>query len=284
MFVPADRKRMVARAADAGADAVVLDLEDAVPPAAKPAARAAARRALDVLSAHAPVFVRVNGVRTGLARDDILAVVYPGLAGVVLPKAEAPQDLRDLDVLLREAEMAHSLRPGDVAVVPIIESPRGLLRADEIARASDRVQAISLGAEDYCAELEVERNVEGTAIAYLRYQVVQVAAANGLIAIDTPYPDVRDREGLVAETRFARAVGFKGKYVLHPDQVAPVNDAFTPSDAEVARAHTTLAAYDSAHTGAVNVDGRMVDAPVAERARRLIQRAEAIARRDRAAR
>ncbi|MDE3095550.1 MAG: CoA ester lyase [Chloroflexota bacterium] len=278
--MPADRERMVARAASAGADAIVLDLEDAVLPAGKEAARAAARGALGALPAAAPVFVRINGVRTGLTRDDLFAVVRPGLAGVVLPKAEAPQDLRDLDVLLREAERANGVRPGDVAVVPIIESPRGLLRADEIARASDRVRALSIGAEDYCAELEVERNVEGTAIAYLRYQVVQVAAANGLVAIDTPYPDVRDREGLVAETGFARAIGFKGKYVLHPDQVAPVNDVFTPSDAEVARAREIVAAYDAtAHAGAISIDGRMVDAPVAERARRLLARADAIARR-----
>ncbi len=282
LFVPAQREPMFAKAGGSGADAIVLDLEDAVAPQEKTAARANAQRALASLAGRGPVFVRVNGVRTGLTRDDLLAVVRGGLAGVVLPKPEAPQDLRDLDVLLREAEMANGVRPGDIAVIPIIESTRGLLRAEEIAVASDRIIALSLGAEDYCAELEVERNVAGTALAHLRYRVVEIATALGLTPIDTPYPDVRDLEGLGAETGFARAVGFKGKYVLHPDQVAPVNALFTPSESDVAAARRIIAAYDDAvehGAGAISVDGRMVDAPVASRARRLVARAERIARR-----
>ena len=282
LFVPAHREPMFAKAAASAADAIVLDLEDAVAPQEKPAARDNARGAIASLAARGPVFVRVNGVRTGLARDDVLAVVRGGLAGVVLPKPESPQDVRDLDVLLREAEMANDVRPGDIAVIPIIESTRGLLRAEEIALASDRIIALSLGAEDYCAELEVERNVEGTALAHLRYRIVEIATAFGLAPIDTPYTDVRDLDGLRAETAFARAVGFKGKYVLHPDQVAPVNELFTPSDSEIASARRIVAAYDDAVShgnGATSVDGHMVDAPIAARARRLLARAERTARR-----
>ncbi|MBF6601306.1 MAG: CoA ester lyase [Dehalococcoidia bacterium] len=282
LFVPAHREPMLPKALAAGADAVVFDLEDAVPPAGKAHARAAAARALAASSPATTLLVRVNPVRSGFARDDLLTVVRPGLAGVVLPKAESPQDVRDLDVLLREAEMANGVRPGDVATIPLIESPRGLLRAEDIARASDRIIALSIGGEDYCAELGVERTVEGTALASLRYRIVELAAAHALAAIDTPYADVRDAAGLVAETRFARAVGFRGKYVLHPDQVRPVNDVFTPSDREVAAARALVAAYDdgvAAGAGAVSVDGRMVDAPAAARARRLIARAERIAAR-----
>lgn len=285
LFVPAHREPMLPKALAAGADAVVFDLEDAVPADEKAHARDAAARALAAPSPGTMLFVRLNPVRSGLMRDDLLAVVRPGLAGVVLPKPESPQDVRDLDVLLREAEMANGVRPGTVSTIPLIESPRGLLRAEEIARASDRIIALSIGGEDYCAELGVERTVEGTAIASLRYRIVEVAAACGLTAIDTPYADVRDAAGLVAETRFARAVGYRGKYVLHPGQVRPVHDAFTPSDGEVAAARALLAAYDdgiAAGAGAVGVDGRMVDAPVAARARRLVARAEQIASRRRA--
>jgi citrate lyase subunit beta/citryl-CoA lyase len=282
LFVPAHRARMVEKAPTAGADAVVLDLEDAVPPADKAAARAAVNAAVaSIATAGVSVFVRVNGIATGMTRDDVFAAVAPGLRGIVLAKTESPQDVRDLDVLLREAEMAAGIRPGDVATLPLIETPRGLLRVEDIARASDRVLGLSLGAEDYCAALGVERNVEGTAIAHLRYQVVTVASALGKVAIDTPYGDVADLEGLVAETKFARAIGCAGKYVVHPEQVAPVNEIFTPAEGEVAQARAMLDAYDAAlrrGEGAVSVEGRMVDEPVAVRARRLIARADAIAR------
>jgi len=277
---------MVEKAPACGADAVVLDLEDAVPPADKPAARAALRGAVGALAAAGvAAFARVNGVASGMMREDVFAAVVPGLSGAVLAKAESPQDVRDLDVLLREAEVAAGVRPGDVATLPLIETPRGLLRAEDIARASDRVLGLSTGAEDYCAALGVERNAEGTAIAHLRYQAVTIAAALGRIAVDTPYGDVADIAGLVAETRFARAIGCHGKYVVHPDQVAPVNEIFTPDPAEVERARAMLDAYESAlrrGEGAVSVDGRMVDEPVAARARRLIARAEAISRKARA--
>lgn len=283
LFVPANRERMIAKAPAARADAVVLDLEDAVPHAEKAAARASAREAMSSLAAAGPVFVRVNGVRSGLTRDDLQAVVAPGLAGVVLPKPEEPQDVRDLDVLLREAEMASGVRPGDVTIVPLIESPRGLLRAQEILLASDRIAVTSIGAEDYCAELGVERNVEGTAIAHLRYSVVTLAAAHRMQAIDTPYARIDDLEGLVAEAKFAQAIGFRGKYVLHPGQVEPVNRIFTPSPEEIDRARADVAAFEEAQSrgeGSVALNGRMVDAPIATSARHLLARAEMIAARD----
>lgn len=285
LFVPAHRRRMVAKARALGADAVVLDLEDAVPPAEKAAARADVRAAIEALAPSAAVFVRVNSIGTGLTRDDVLAAIVPGLAAVVLPKIRSPQEVRDLDVLLREAESASGVRPGDVAVMPLIETPRGLLRIEEIAAASDRVVALSVGAEDYCAELEVERTAAGTAIAHLRYRVVAVAAAHGLLAIDTPYGDIRDAAGLAAEAEFARAIGYKGKYAVHPDQVEPINRAFTPSPADIARARDLIAQHEAATksgAGASSVDGRMVDAPVVRRAQQLLARADAIAAKSRA--
>jgi citrate lyase subunit beta/citryl-CoA lyase len=283
LFVPGNRQRMLERAPRAGADAIVADLEDAVPKAEKRTARAQVRALLPKLAAFGrPVFVRVNNVHSGLARHDIMAVVRPGLSGVVHPKTDAPQDLRDLDVLLREAEMKYKIRPGDIRTIPLIESPIAVLRCEEIARASDRVIGLSLGGEDYTAALGVKRDASGVALMHARHVLVTVASAYGLPAIDTPYPNIKDERGLVAEAKLAQSLGFKGKYVIHPDQVAPVNAVFAPTkdDVEYAR-RVVAAAADAAkrRRGSVALDGRMIDAPIVERAGRLIALAERIAER-----
>lgn len=275
LFVPGNRERMLERARAAGAGAIVVDLEDAVPAGEKKAARRLVKSWLPKLAADGQtVFVRVNAIDSGMTRDDLMAVVRKQLAGVVLPKAQHAQDLRDLDVLLREAEVANKVRPGDVHTIAIIESARGLLRCEDIARASDRVVALAVGGEDYTAELGVPRTA--AALAHLRYTVVQVAAAYGLASIDTPYTDVKDAAGLAKETAFARSIGFQGKFVIHPGQVAAVNRAFAPTRTEIAEARRIVAAAEegaAAGRGSVSVDGRMVDAPVVERARRLLDEA-----------
>jgi citrate lyase subunit beta/citryl-CoA lyase len=283
LFVPAGRDDMLEKAPGRGADALVLDLEDAVLPAGKPAAREAARRRIAPLrDAGQRVYARINGIGSGLTRDDLLAVAVDGLAGVVLPKAQQAQDLRDLDVLLREAEVRNGVRPGDIGVIPLIESARGLLRCEEIATATDRVVGLSFGAEDYTGDLGVRRTPDGVGLAHARYTIATVAAAYGLLAIDTPYTDFGDEAGLVAETRFARDVGFHGKYVVHPAQVVPVNLVFTPAAEDVAQARRIVDAFEaaaSADAGAVQLEGRMIDAPIAERARRLIELAASIEQR-----
>ena len=274
LFVPGNRERMLARAGAAGADAIVVDLEDAVPAGEKREARKLLRVELPRLIATGlPMFVRVNDVHSRLTRDDLLAVARPGLRGVVHPKTSEPQDLRDLDVLLREAEVKNGVRPGDIATIPLIESPRGVLQCEAIADATDRVIALSIGAEDYATELGVPRDAGATAIAHLRYVTVTVAAARGLFAIDTPHANFKDASGLEAETARARAMGFKGKYAIHPDQVAAINKLMSPSRDEVAYARRVIAAAEAAaakRRGATSIDGRMIDAPVVERARMII--------------
>ncbi len=283
LFVPANRERMIERALNSAADAIVLDLEDAVPSALKAAARKLAARSIPRLAgAGQRVFVRVNGIQTGLTRDDLMAVVGPSVTAVVLPKTEAPQDLRDLDVLLREAEMFHGVRPGDIATLPLIESALAVLRCEEILSGSDRVIGLSAGAEDYILDLGVQRS--DVALQHLRATLVQVCAAYSIVPIDTPYPDVRDEAGLLDEARLAKALGMKGKYVIHPDQVTAVNAVFSPAKDDVARAREIVRAYDEAAArgrGSVSVEGRMVDFPIAERARALLASEAAIRRRKR---
>jgi len=278
LFVPGNRPRMLDRAPRAGADVIVVDLEDAVPAGEKREARRLVRSLLPSLAGGpAAVYVRLNNIHTGLARGDLMDVVRPGLAGVVHPKTDQPQDLRDLDVLLREAEVRNRVRPGDVAVIPLIETPRAILRCHDIARATDRVAALSLGGEDYTAELGVPRSDE--ALAYARGVIVTVAAALGVPAVDTPCPAIDDERGLAREAKLARSMGFRGKYVIHPDHVALVNRVFSPGADQIAASRRIVDAARRAEKqrkGSVALDGMMIDAPVVERARRLLAMADRI--------
>lgn len=272
LFVPANRPNMVARAHQTPADVIVLDLEDSVPPEEKEAARSAVAEAVTSLKAAGKaVHVRVNHLDTGLTRDDLEAAVAPGLDGLVFPKAGGAQEVRELDVLIRERETQGRLHPGDILLVPHIESARGLLRCEEIALASSRIAALSLGGEDYVGDLGVPRTQE--ALEYGRRVLVNCCTAYGLPPLDVVYPVLHDIDGLQAEALYARAIGFKGKYVIHPEQVEPVNAAFLPTAAEIESARRIVAAFEQAVAGgraSVQVDGRMVDTPVARRARALL--------------
>jgi citrate lyase subunit beta/citryl-CoA lyase len=224
-----------------------------------------------------PVFVRVNNIHSTLTRADLLAVVGARLAGIIHPKTERPQDLRDLDVLLREAELRNKVRPGDTAVVPLVETPRGVLECERIVTAIDRVAGVALGGEDYTAALGVART--DAALAHARGVIVTVATARGLAAIDTPFPSIDDDRGLDREARLAASMGFRGKFVIHPGQVGTVNKAFSPSNADVAYARRIVDAAQRAErrgAGSVALDGRMIDAPVVARARRLIRVADGV--------
>ena len=285
IFVPGIRENMIEKARGLDADVIVLDLEDSVPPAGKEQARQIVQRAVPTLAALGhTVHVRVNPVSSGLARDDLAAVVCSELSGIALPKVESAQDIRDIDVLIREQELEHGVKAGTIALIPAIESARGVLRCEEICHASTRLTAIALGAEDYTANLGVHRTREGRELDYARQVMVVCARASNILALDTPFADLRDEEGLVRESEWVRSLGFRGKYLIHPSQIGPVNRVFRPSEEEVAYARRIVQAFEEALTrgeGAVQVDGRMVDAPVAKRARSLIELAEAIEARER---
>lgn len=281
MFVPANRENMVERAHQAAADVIVLDLEDSVPPAEKEAARAMVVKAVPSLrAAGKTVHVRVNHLETGLTKDDIAAAVCAELDAIAFPKAEGGQHIRDLDVLIREQETKKQLKAGEIALIPSIESARGVLRCEEIAQASTRLAAISLGAYDYTVDLGVTRTNDGRELDYARRVIVHVCAAYGLQALDTPYGDFRDEQGLIAETEYVKSIGMKGKYVIHPAQIEPVNRIFRPTEEEIEHARKVVAAFKEAVErghASVQVDGRMVDIPVAKRAEDLLSYAEQIA-------
>jgi len=281
LFVPGGRSELLEKAARFPADVLCIDLEESVLPAEKAAAREPAAKAVEALAgAGRTVQVRLNSIQSGETRDDLAAVVRPELDSVVLAKTESAQDVRDADVLLREQELAHDVKPGTIGLVVAIESARALLACTAIAGASTRLVALMLGAEDFTFDMGVARTREGRELDYARQVIATNARAGGLAALDTPWADIQDVEGLRADAERARGLGFGGKYAVHPDQLAPIHEVFTPSEAELAAARKVLAAWEEAQArgrGAVQLEGRMIDRPVAERARLLVEQAQAIA-------
>ncbi len=282
LFVPGSRADMLEKTGRFPADVLCLDLEESVLPEEKPRARELVRDAVRRLADEGrAVHVRVNRIQSEQTKDDLSAVVQPGLAGVLLAKTASAQDVRTADVLLREQELAHEVKPGTVELIVAIESAQALLRCQEISRASSRLVALMLGGEDFAFDMGVPRTREGRELEYARYVIATCARAAGLVALDTPCADIEDIEGLVADAERAKALGYGGKYVIHPSHLEPVHRVFSPSEEAVASARKLLAAWEEAQAkglGAVQLEGRMVDRPIAERARRVIEQAEAIAR------
>jgi citrate lyase subunit beta / citryl-CoA lyase len=282
LFIPGNRMKMIDKAKSLDPDAVIFDLEDAVPPAEKAAARGTVREAIESGEFQRfRVFVRVNSLSTGLLPADLDEVVSPNLTGIVLPKVESRADTEQVHLMLREREQRTGAGEGGTRILPIIETVRGVLSLPQIADSSDRLVGLSFGAEDFATDLGVERSREGIEGHYPRVQIALWSRMTGVTAVDTVFSDVNDDEGLERETRLVRQLGFRGKYVIHPRQIEQVNRVFTPSEAETEHARRVVAAYEEAETrgeASVALDGKMIDIPVVARARDLLLLAEAIGR------
>lgn len=277
LFVPAIRPQFIERAHERGADAVCLDLEDSVPPAEKVNGREAARQAIPkMLRTGYLLIVRVNGLDTGLLEEDLNAIVADGLDGISLPKAHTPEIIRQVDAYLTLLEKTRGLPAGRIKIIPWIESAQAVLNAHAICSASPRVIGASLGAEDLTIDMGVARTKPGNEIQHARYVVATACRAAGIIPIDTPELDFRDMPNLERDAQFARSIGYRGKYCIHPDQVAVVNRIFTPSEEEIKQARRVVEAYEEGERrglGAVELDGAVVDRPVYVRAQALLRAA-----------
>jgi len=231
------------------------------------------------------IFVRINALTTQYAVPDIQAVATKGLKGICLPKSESKDDIRRADTLLDDAEKKSGLETGSIAILALLETPKGIINAYEVTSASPRIIGAAFGGEDFALEMGINRTKEGSEVYYPRTVVAVACHAANVLAIDSVYTDVRDTEGLIKETRAVARLGFQGKAVIHPDQVGPVNQVFTPSDEEVARARRVVQAFEDAveqGRASVALDDKMVDAPVAERARKFLALADSIAEKERA--
>jgi len=284
LFVPGNQERRIEKARSMVADALILDLEDSVPPAEKDSAREMVAASIKGLASNGhEVFIRTNSLSTPHAVPDIKASVRGGLTGIVLPKSESAEDIHKADTLIVDAEKENGLETGSTRVLALVETPRGLMNAYEIARASSRILGITFGAEDYTLEMGITRTKEGNELFYPRMVISLACHAAGILAIDSVYTDVRDTEGLIKETKATKQMGFQGKLVIHPDQIEPVNQVFVPSDEEIAYAQRVVETYETAvgeGKASTSLDGRMVDAPVAARARKLLALAESITRKE----
>jgi len=282
LSVPGSSSRFMAKAEAVDADVVAFDLEDSVAPREKAAARAAVAEAVGTFPKHGRlVYVRPNDLDSGLLEDDLAAVVRPGLDGIHLPKVHRPATLVHVDHYLTLLERLAGLPAGSVRMMAWIESTEGVANVEAICAASPRLVAVSVGSEDYAASLGVSRSAECTELAFARARVVNAAAGAGLVAIDGAEtwglhlpPESAHRDRFWQTCRAVRQLGYRGKFCIHPDQVRLVNDAFAPTAAEQAWAERVVAAFESARAqgiGALSLDGAMVDLPLYERARDLLQ-------------
>ncbi len=284
LSVPGNRPTMLEKARNLPADGLHLDLEDAVPPSEKEPARQIVRELLPGFALRGQVVtVRVNSLSTGLIEGDLDAVLCSHVAAISLPKAESPQDVAAVDAMLSEREEKLGLAPGLIGIFVWIETARAMLEAYPMARASTRVRALLLGADDFTREMGIPRTRAGDELAFARWTVALAARAAGVLALDTGYPDYQDEEGLVREAQLARRMGFQGKFLIHPSQIEPVNSAFRPASGEIEMAQRVVDAFEAAVAqgrATTSLEGSLIDTAIAGRARSLLAFAQAASQRE----
>jgi len=281
LYVPGDNDKKIAKVDACGADAVVLDLEDSVAPGNRAAARQKVRAFLDarpVAARKMQLWVRINAFDDS-ALIDLAAIVGGEPDGVVLPKIDGPDDVEKLSHMLDALEVREGVSPGRIRICAVAtETPAAVLRLPELAKARlPRLAALNWGAEDLSAAIGASTNVDASgqwALTYrwVRSAVLLAAKAAGVQALETVYVNYRDTDGLRAACRAAAQEGFTGRAAIHPDQVAPINEAFAPSAEDVDLARRIVAAFDAVGgVGTVGIDGKMFDIPHLKRAHRTLE-------------
>ena len=281
LFVPADSERKMKKASDVGADALILDLEDSIPPDSRPAARELSR---NYLVDRERVWVRINPIDSADAAADLEAVMPSAPTGIVLPKSRGADDVVRLAAMLDTHERTHGIEAGRTCILPICtETPDALFTLGSYAGSSPRLAAMSWGAEDLSAAVgaSAKRNDNGEWLPpyeLARSLCLFGAAAAEVAAIDTVYTDFRDEKGLANYAANARRDGFSGMLAIHPEQVDVINRAFVPTTAELERAKRIVALFaENPGAGTLGMDGEMVDRPHLVQAERILQLANRLA-------
>lgn len=272
LYLPGNEPKFYPNAGLHKSDGIILDLEDSVAPSEKDAAKYLVRNALCAIDFYgAERMVRINQLPRGL--DDLHFVIPHNVHVILIPKCESAQTVLDVEEEISLIKSSRRINSG-IFLMPIIESALGVIKAFDIASASDNVCALAVGLEDYTADLGVERTAEGRESFYARSAIINAARAAGVQAIDTVFSDVNDMEGLRASVLEAKALGFEGKGCIHPRQVPVVHEAFAPSEKEIERAKKIIIAFNEAEKkglGVVALGSKMIDAPVVKRARHTIE-------------
>ena len=281
LFVPGNNPGMIRDAHIYGSDSIIFDLEDSVSINEKDAARYLVYKALTSLKyGKKELVVRINALDTRLGIDDLEAIVRAQPHVIRLPKTETAQDVIDCEREIERIEREIGMPVGTTGMMAAIESAKGVLNAYDIARSSKRLIGIALGAEDYVTDLKTTRSPEGIELLFARSMIVNAARAAGIAALDTVYSDVNNEEGFRAEAELIKKLGFDGKSVINPRQIQPLHDVFNPSEKDIAKALAIMEAIKEAESrgsGVISLNGKMIDKPVVERARYMLERAEAAA-------
>lgn len=278
MFVPASNAGMLRDANIYGADSIMFDLEDSISLKEKDTSRFLVYQAVKTIDyGKTETVVRINGLDAG-GHDDIQAMVRAGIDVIRLPKTETAQDILDVEAVIEEVEKQSGREIGSTKMMAAIESAEGVLNAVEIAKASDRLIGIALGAEDYVTNMHTKRSPEGQELLFARSMILHSARNAGIAALDTVYSDVNNEEGLQHEVETIKQLGFDGKSVINPRQIPIVNRIFAPTEDEIEDAMNVIHAIEEAEekgSGVIALNGKMIDKPIVERAERVLSLAEA---------
>jgi citrate lyase subunit beta / citryl-CoA lyase len=276
LFAPGNHPRRVEKALTLDADAIVLDLEDACPVADKVAARTAVVDALQS-PRRASGYVRVNALSTEYGYGDLIAVVQHGVDGVMLTKVNGPDEIKLADWMISQQERERGLPPGSVDLLPLIESGAGLAAAESIGRASKRVRRLAFGAGDMTRDLGIEWSREETELLALRTALVLASRAAGIEPpIDLAWIGTQDAQGFANSVRWGRVLGFQGKLCIHPNQIHAVNAAFSPTEAQVAKARRVIEVFREAEargSAAIVYEGALIDYAIVIQAEQVLARA-----------
>ena len=281
LFAPGSKERVMAKALESGANAVILDLEDSVPILAKAEARALVAKAIDgaaALPARPVITVRTNAVATGLLADDLAAIVRPGLDAIFLPKVETVEEMTGTAALLDRLEAAKGMAAGTVSIIPMFESALGVMRCYELARATPRVSATCIGSArdgDLQTDLGCGWSIEGTELFYARSKILLESRAAGIYALDGVFSDLNDEAGFAQDCALSARLGYIGRTVIHPKQIAPARQAYSVSEADAAYYRRVVSEFEAVEktgaSAAITVDGKLVDYAMYQRAKRVLE-------------
>ncbi len=273
-FIPGSKEKFLAKSTQLDADIIIFDLEDSVVPAEKSAAREQIKPWLAHPDIHSKKYIRVNEIHSTYFIDDVRELINVHLDGIVLPKTGDADDIKILDYLLTTFEKQNDLKLNEIKIVPLIETGKGIMNAMEIASSSPRIEAMAFGAEDYMLDVSVPGDAHH-ALLHARSTLVAASSAAGIgQPIDSVFTDFKDEEGLREASRLSRSYGFQGRLVIHPKQIETVNEVYAPTNSEVEEAEKIVDAFESSMDdgdGAVAVEGKMIDPPVYERAKKLLK-------------
>ncbi len=282
LFLPGNTPNMLINGDSLGADCVILDLEDAVSPSEKDAARVLVRNSIRTLGyPGCQVIVRINSTDTEYWQKDLEEMIPLRPDAVMPPKVSCAADVQQVDEAIARLEKEENIPEGTVRIIPLIETALGVENAYAIATASSRVSAMLLGGEDLTADLRCKRTKGGEEIRYARGRMVMAARAAGVDVYDTPFTDVNDDEGARADAEYAKSLGFTGKAAISPRHLPAINEVFSPSQADIQYAREVMEAIRRGKEqgkGAVSLHGKMIDAPIVERARQTLEMAEEMAK------